>query len=117
MKYLTGPPQSPVAWSNFITGAGPGEHGLFDFIHRDPATYQPVSSATALPTEVASTLDLFGLHIPLSGGEVSNNRGATAFWELLQQDGISLFCLHLIKLFDNVLISLKHLLSLLLIRH
>ena len=82
------PPQSPVAWSNFITGAGPGQHGLFDFIHRDPATYQPVSSASALPTEVATTLDLFGLHIPLSGGEVSNNRGATAFWELLQQDGI-----------------------------
>ncbi len=31
------PPQSPVAWSNFITGAGPGEHGIFDFVHRDPA--------------------------------------------------------------------------------
>jgi predicted AlkP superfamily phosphohydrolase/phosphomutase len=30
------PPQSPVAWSNFITGAGPGVHGIFDFIHRDP---------------------------------------------------------------------------------
>ena len=31
------PPQSPVAWSNFINGAGPGSHGIFDFIHRDPA--------------------------------------------------------------------------------
>ena len=31
------PPQSPVAWANFINGAGPGTHGLFDFIHRDPA--------------------------------------------------------------------------------
>lgn len=30
------PPQSPVAWSTFITGANPGVHGLFDFIHRDP---------------------------------------------------------------------------------
>ena len=30
------PPQSPVAWSNFITGAGPGAHGIFDFIHRNP---------------------------------------------------------------------------------
>ena len=29
------PPQSPVAWSNFITGADPGVHGIFDFIHRD----------------------------------------------------------------------------------
>jgi predicted AlkP superfamily phosphohydrolase/phosphomutase len=30
------PPQSPVAWSNFINGAGPGSHGIFDFIHRHP---------------------------------------------------------------------------------
>jgi predicted AlkP superfamily phosphohydrolase/phosphomutase len=30
------PPQSPVAWANFISGAGPGSHGIFDFIHRDP---------------------------------------------------------------------------------
>lgn len=30
------PPQSPVAWANFINGAGPGSHGLFDFIHRHP---------------------------------------------------------------------------------
>jgi predicted AlkP superfamily phosphohydrolase/phosphomutase len=30
------PPQSPVAWANFINGAGPGSHGIFDFIHRQP---------------------------------------------------------------------------------
>ncbi len=30
------PPQSPVAWSNFITGMNPGGHGIFDFIARDP---------------------------------------------------------------------------------
>ncbi len=28
------PPQSPVAWANFINGAGPGSHGIYDFIHR-----------------------------------------------------------------------------------
>ena len=28
------PPQSPVAWANFINGAGPGSHGIFDFLHR-----------------------------------------------------------------------------------
>ena len=33
-------PQSPVAWSTFITGADPGSHGVFDFIHRDPKTYK-----------------------------------------------------------------------------
>jgi predicted AlkP superfamily phosphohydrolase/phosphomutase len=30
------PPQSPVAWANFINGAPPGSHGIFDFIHRHP---------------------------------------------------------------------------------
>jgi predicted AlkP superfamily phosphohydrolase/phosphomutase len=30
------PPQSPVAWANFINGAGPGSHGIFDFVHRKP---------------------------------------------------------------------------------
>ena len=40
------PPQSPVAWSNFITGANPGVHGIFDFIHRDPRRQnQPYYSA------------------------------------------------------------------------
>src|SRR5215472_15698422 len=24
------PPQSPVAWANFINGSGPGSHGIFD---------------------------------------------------------------------------------------
>ena len=32
------PPQSPVAWSNFITGMNPGGHGIYDFIHRDLKT-------------------------------------------------------------------------------
>ena len=29
-------PRARFAWSNFINGAGPGSHGIFDFIHRDP---------------------------------------------------------------------------------
>lgn len=37
----TNPPQSPVAWSSFATAANPGEHGIYDFIRRDPATYFP----------------------------------------------------------------------------
>lgn len=28
------PPQSPVAWSNFIVGSHPGKHQIYDFIHR-----------------------------------------------------------------------------------
>ncbi|MFT5234145.1 MAG: putative AlkP superfamily phosphohydrolase/phosphomutase, partial [Candidatus Krumholzibacteriia bacterium] len=40
------PPQSPVAWSNFITGRDSGGHGIFDFIHRDPQTLLPYFSAS-----------------------------------------------------------------------
>ncbi len=46
------PPQSPVAWSNFITGMDPGGHGVFDFLHRDPETYLPISSAGAMEQRV-----------------------------------------------------------------
>jgi len=47
------PPQSPVAWANFINGAGPGSHGIFDFIHRHPEDqYAPFySAAETVPGE------------------------------------------------------------------
>ncbi|MCC7191155.1 MAG: alkaline phosphatase family protein [Phycisphaeraceae bacterium] len=35
------PPQSPVAWSSFITSRDAASHGVFDFIKRDPRTYLP----------------------------------------------------------------------------
>ena len=69
------PPQSPVAWSNFVTGMDPGGHGIFDFMQRDPENYTPVSSATRAGQE-ASSLDVLGYIIPL-GGELENNRGGT----------------------------------------
>ena len=40
------PPQSPVAWSNFITGLDAGGHGIFDFVHRDPNTMVPFLSTS-----------------------------------------------------------------------
>ena len=36
----TNPAQSPVAWTVFATGKNPGENGIFDFIIRDPKTYE-----------------------------------------------------------------------------
>lgn len=35
------PPQSPSAWSSFMTCKGTGAHGIYDFIIRDPAKQQP----------------------------------------------------------------------------
>ena len=35
------PPQSPTAWSNFATCTEPVDHGIFDFLRRNPANYLP----------------------------------------------------------------------------
>ena len=39
----TVPPITPVAWSSFATGMGPGRHGVFGFLapQRDPGSYSP----------------------------------------------------------------------------
>ena len=41
---VSNPPQTEVSWTSIATGADPGEHGIFDFVHRDPATYSPFVS-------------------------------------------------------------------------
>ncbi len=81
------PPQSPVAWSNFITGTDPGGHGIFDFMNRDPQTYIPVFSGSS--TEEAKTTVKFGdLVLPLRGGKVRNLIKGRAFWQILEDYGI-----------------------------
>jgi predicted AlkP superfamily phosphohydrolase/phosphomutase len=81
------PPQSPVAWSNFITGLDPGAHGIFDFIHRDPKTMVPYLSTSK--TEAGGrTLKVGGYQIPLSGGSVELLRRGKPFWEALEERGV-----------------------------
>ncbi len=89
------PPQSPVAWSNFITGAGPGVHGIFDFIHRDPERqYSPkYSAAETLPGDEG--WDIGDHKIPLTFWPFSQNptqtlltRHGTPFWSYLDATGI-----------------------------
>ena len=46
---VSNPPQSEVSWTSIATGLGPGEHGLFDFVHRNPQNYSPFASL--LPTK------------------------------------------------------------------
>jgi predicted AlkP superfamily phosphohydrolase/phosphomutase len=82
------PPQSPVAWSNFATGRDPGGHGIFDFVHRDPATYLPISSATPPVEDHGSALELFGFVIPLGAPDVENNRSGTPWWDALVAAGV-----------------------------
>lgn len=82
------PPQSPVAWSTFVTGMDPGGHGIFDFVHRDPQTYHPISSATPPPGEPGDAIEIFGYYLPIGGETPMNNRGGTPFWDLLHDAGI-----------------------------
>jgi predicted AlkP superfamily phosphohydrolase/phosphomutase len=80
------PPQSPVAWSNFITGENPGGHGIFDFIHRDPMTRAPAPSTTVVGE--AGSIPLPGPWLIPTGGESSSNRSGQSFWTLLLEQDI-----------------------------
>lgn len=83
------PPQSPVAWSNFVTGMNPGGHGIYDFIHRDPKTYIPITSATPPPSgEDHGSIELFGYIMPLGGDPVANNRTGKPYWDYLHEAGV-----------------------------
>lgn len=75
----TNPPQSPVVWSSIATGANPGYHGIFDFIHRDPMSYLPELSLLRLNRRniTGSRESTF---LPPRKGE--------AFWQIASSDGI-----------------------------
>lgn len=100
------PPQSPVAWSNFITGKDPGGHGIFDFIHRIPETMgDPETMKLYLSTSDSSPpaekfkigplsvtndfhIPFSSYHLPFSGGDITLMRRGKAFWEYLDEAGI-----------------------------
>jgi predicted AlkP superfamily phosphohydrolase/phosphomutase len=89
------PPQSPVAWANFINGAGPGSHGIFDFIHRHP--HEPCrpfySAAETVPGEGA--WEVGDHNLPLDfwpfnhrpPGTVLRRQGVP-FWDFLDEAGV-----------------------------
>jgi predicted AlkP superfamily phosphohydrolase/phosphomutase len=94
------PPQSPVAWSNFITGMNSGGHGIFDFIHRDPRTLLPFSSMSEVKPAAATTKFL-GIKlpnhfrfpgsdylVPLASGTTENLRQGKPFWQTLGEHGV-----------------------------
>lgn len=67
----TNPPQSPVAWSTFITGVDPAEHGVFDFVHRDPEKLDVIPSLTEV-----------------RDGRYAMVREGVPFWRHLEQAGV-----------------------------
>jgi predicted AlkP superfamily phosphohydrolase/phosphomutase len=79
----TNPPESPVAWATFATGLNPGQHGIFDFISRNPETYLPeIALSTVVPGRY-----LFGA-IPLRQPTVINHRKGIPFYKRLADAGI-----------------------------
>ncbi len=50
---VSNPAQSEVSWTSIATGSHPGDHGMFDFVHRDPGTYS--LSVSLLPTKRSIT--------------------------------------------------------------
>ncbi|MGA8873774.1 MAG: alkaline phosphatase family protein, partial [Candidatus Acidiferrales bacterium] len=88
------PPQSPVAWSNLITGMNPGGHGIFDFIHRDPSNLTPYFS-TARVEAPEHHLRLGKWIIPISRGRVELLRRGKAFWQYLDDHDIPVMVLRM----------------------
>ena len=81
------PPQSPVAWSNLITGMNAGGHGIFDFIHRDPKTLNLYFSASKVEGP-KHAIHMGSWSIPIGGGSAEQLRQGVAFWQILDQHGI-----------------------------
>lgn len=83
----TMPPQSPVAWSTFMTGLDPGGHGIFDFIHVDPTKMAPYNSmAQAEPG--GRPVNVGSWSFPTSGGGVRLLRKGQTFWQMLGERGL-----------------------------
>jgi predicted AlkP superfamily phosphohydrolase/phosphomutase len=57
------PPWSFQAWSSFLTGKNPGQHGIYDFFRTPPGTYD------------------------LEFVNASHRRGGATFWDLLSRAG------------------------------
>ena len=81
------PPQSPVAWSNLITGMNAGGHGIFDFIHRDPKTLELYFSTSRIEA-AKHAMHVGPWVIPLGGGSAEQLRQGPAFWQILDQHGV-----------------------------
>ncbi|MDH3404418.1 MAG: alkaline phosphatase family protein [Acidobacteriota bacterium] len=80
------PPLSPIAWSNFTTGTDSGHHGIFDFLHRDPATYFPKSSLAEV--EEGEPGPCFGKYRIPPTDEFETTRQGDPFWKPLEEDGV-----------------------------
>jgi predicted AlkP superfamily phosphohydrolase/phosphomutase len=81
------PPQSPVAWSHFITGHPSESHGIYDFVHRDPVALAPYLS-TSRVEEPTFSIRVGRWRVPLGAPKMKLLRDGEPFWERLAAAGI-----------------------------
>jgi predicted AlkP superfamily phosphohydrolase/phosphomutase len=79
----TNPPESPVAWASFQTGANPGTHNIYDFLTRSTETYLP-----NLGMVVQEPPKFLWKTIPIKPPKVEPMRKGTPFWLQAGQHGI-----------------------------
>jgi predicted AlkP superfamily phosphohydrolase/phosphomutase len=82
----TNPAQSPVAWATFATGLNPGDHGIFDFLRRNPESYAPEYSISEIE-QPEHVIRAFGYQLPLDEGATRNRRVGTPFWVSAEREG------------------------------
>ena len=76
-------PESPTSWASFATGVNAGKHNIFDFLVRNPRTYQPdLGIVKKTPPEF-----LFN-YVPIKRPQVTSIRGGTSFWVTAGQQGV-----------------------------
>lgn len=71
---VSNPPQSEVSWASIATGLEPAQHGLIDFVHRNPATYN--LHLSLLPTRT-----------DWRGTQFQRPSNATTLFEMAAADG------------------------------
>ena len=76
------PPQSPTAWSNFATCRTPVNHGIYDFLRRNPANYFPAPGFGLMKQpELAPDGAL------AKAAEYLNYRKGDSFWKAASDQG------------------------------
>ena len=77
------PPQSPTAWSSFITCKRPGNHGIFDFLRRTPSTYMPgLGFGSTSHTKLAADGTV------IQPAQYANYRKGEPFWVVANREGV-----------------------------
>ena len=81
------PSMSPVAWSTFATGVDASQHGIYDFLTRDPCSYAPMLSSTDIG-KAKRVVNIGRYLVPLGRPRMKLLQKSQHFWKLLGQKHI-----------------------------